>query len=191
MDKKKLIGTIIGVAAFAALIAGATFAWLNYSITLNVAGANFTSSNFSIVYGHGSDITGVKIYSAEPTAANFTGATDGKVDLTVKTTGAIDGKMTVYLYVDADTEDNLITTGAIKYAICVGDTTIANTTYKGQIKNATVSNVEGKNNNLATNIDVNSTTQTIHVYLWIDAASYDGTGGSFKGNIGATAIQNQ
>ena len=28
MNKKKLIGTIIGVVAFAALIAGATYAWL-------------------------------------------------------------------------------------------------------------------------------------------------------------------
>ncbi len=191
MNKKKFIGTVIGVIAFIALIAGATFAWYTYNITLNKAGYNFTSSNFSIVYGHGDAITGVKIYSGEPTASNFTGATDGKVDITAKTTGSIAGKMSIYLYVDAATTDTLITSGALKYAVCEGSTTIANTSYKGTIQNATVSNVEGKQNVIAANIPVNTTSKTFHVYIWLDAATYDGAGGSFTGHIGATATQNQ
>ena len=56
MEKKKLIGIIVGVIAFIALIGGATFAWFTYNITLNNAGYNFTSSNFSIVYDKGSNI---------------------------------------------------------------------------------------------------------------------------------------
>ena len=51
MDIKKLIGTIIGVILFVALIAGATFAWLTFGTTLvstNVNSAN--TMNFLVDY---------------------------------------------------------------------------------------------------------------------------------------------
>ena len=44
MDRKKLIGTIIGVIFFVALIAGATFAWLTFN-------ANVTNGNYNVSTG--------------------------------------------------------------------------------------------------------------------------------------------
>lgn len=50
MDKKKLIGTIIGVTMFAALIAGATFAWLTFSATITNGSYNTgTKTSLSIM----------------------------------------------------------------------------------------------------------------------------------------------
>ena len=50
MDKKKLIGTIIGVTMFAALIAGATFAWLTFNATITEGTYNAASMNFLVDY---------------------------------------------------------------------------------------------------------------------------------------------
>lgn len=57
MDKKKLIGMFIGVLMFAALIAGATFAWLTIQ-------ANFTNNvitgsarDFTFTYEKGTDVS--------------------------------------------------------------------------------------------------------------------------------------
>ena len=181
MEKKKLIGTIIGVIAFIALIAGATFAWFTYSITLNKAGYNFTSSNFSIVYGHGTDITGIKMLSAEPSTIT-TGAANGEVTLSAKTTGTITGTMTVYLNVTAGS--TIITKQALKYIMCVDTTTVSASCTKNTV---TV------NNNVATlgTVPVNSTLKNIHVMLWLDAAKVDQSldGTSFSGYISASAEQ--
>ena len=38
MDKRKLIGTIIGVTMFALLIVGATYAWLSFTATTKSEG---------------------------------------------------------------------------------------------------------------------------------------------------------
>ena len=59
MDKKKLIGTIIGVAMFAALIAGATFAFLSFTATVTNSTYNGTSMNFLVDYTKGTAITGL------------------------------------------------------------------------------------------------------------------------------------
>lgn len=59
MDKKKLIGTIIGVAMFAALIAGATFAFLSFTASVTNSTYNGTSMNFLVDYTKGTAITGL------------------------------------------------------------------------------------------------------------------------------------
>lgn len=71
MNTKKLIGTIIGVIMFAALIAGATFAWLTFGVTIgtNVLAGN--TVNFVINYTNGSAISTLPILDsnlAKPTA---------------------------------------------------------------------------------------------------------------------------
>jgi predicted ribosomally synthesized peptide with SipW-like signal peptide len=50
LDKKKLIGTIIGVVAFIALIAGATFAWFTATVTVTNGNYLGTVKNFVITY---------------------------------------------------------------------------------------------------------------------------------------------
>ena len=61
MDKKKLIGTIIGVVAFGALIAGATYAWLTYNATITNGNYLLSSMNFSVVYTKGTAVSAVPI----------------------------------------------------------------------------------------------------------------------------------
>ena len=185
MEKKKLIGTIIGVIAFIALIAGATFAWFTYNITLNNAGYNFTSSNFSIVYDKGSNITGIKMLSAEPSTIT-TGAENGEVTLSARTTGTITGTMTVYLNVTTGLP--IINKQALKSIMCVDSTDVTSSFTKGTV---TVTN------NVATlgTVPVNSTLKNIYVMLWLDATkvdeTLDGTNGQFSGYISASATQTQ
>ena len=115
MDKKKLIGTIIGVALFAALIAGATYAWLTFS--LNVTNGNYVYNTTDFV---------INYESGTPTL-------DGNIPtLTTPTAGAAKS-MSVSAYRDEDTPNgilylkvtsnqaNYITRGgAINYAVCSG-----------------------------------------------------------------------
>ena len=185
MDKKKLIGTIVGVIAFIALIAGATFAWFTYNITLNKAGYNFTSANFSIVYGHGADITGVKMFATEPTTSDIgTGAANGNVDITAKTTGSVTGTFKIYLNINSGSNANIISKGALKYAICEGSTTIAATSHKGTVSGTSPILLMTYNN-------LDTTQKTFHVYLYLDATKVDQTldGAQFSGYISASAEQ--
>ena len=66
MDKKKLIGLIIGIILFAALIVGATFAWLTYSINVTNGNYNVETSCFDINYENGADISGTLNMVAGP-----------------------------------------------------------------------------------------------------------------------------
>lgn len=196
MDKKKLIGTIIGVIAFGALIAGATFALLSYNIVLNNATYNFTSKNFSIVYNHGSDITGAKTYDETPTTADFTGPTDGKVDITASTVAnSLNGVMAIYIFINSSTPSQVLTSGAVKYAVIEDGSsyTLSTTPYKGNLDSSslTVEN-EGYKKEIITNISVTSTPKTYHVYIWVDGTLVDDTfpdEAQFSGYIGATAVQ--
>ena len=66
MDKKKLIGLIIGIILFAALIVGATFAWLTYSINVTNGNYNVETSCFDVNYENGADISGTLNMVANP-----------------------------------------------------------------------------------------------------------------------------
>ena len=48
MERKKLIGTIIGVTMFALLIVGATYAWLSATINVNNGTYQLSTRNFII-----------------------------------------------------------------------------------------------------------------------------------------------
>ena len=53
MDKKKIIGAIIGVTLFAVLIAGATYAWLSAAVDVNNGIYQASTGNFLIDYNGG------------------------------------------------------------------------------------------------------------------------------------------
>lgn len=69
MDKKKLIGTIIGVVMFAALIAGATYAFLSFTATVTNATYNGTTMNFLVDYTKGTAITQIPQLKSSTTTA--------------------------------------------------------------------------------------------------------------------------
>ena len=69
MDKKKLIGTIIGVIAFAALIAGATYAWFSFALNVTTGSYSANTQNFIVTYTKGTNITSAPPVLSTPTAS--------------------------------------------------------------------------------------------------------------------------
>ena len=62
MDKRKLIGAIIGVTMFALLIVGATFAWLTFNVNvLSNSATTGGSMNFSVNYVKGQNISTMQV----------------------------------------------------------------------------------------------------------------------------------
>ena len=115
MDKKKLIGTIVGVIAFAALIAGATFAWLTQNASVTNGSYNFGTMNFSVAYTKGTALTSVPILSAPTTSTAAT--LNVKAN---KVSGSAPGTLTIYLNTESSTTAALLSSGALNYAVCVG-----------------------------------------------------------------------
>lgn len=73
MDNKKLIGTVLGVIAFVALIAGATFAWLTATVTVTNGAYGGKTKNFVIEYAGSPKVTSpVMLSLANAVKANMT-----------------------------------------------------------------------------------------------------------------------
>ena len=60
MEKRKVLGTIIGVLAFIALIAGISFAWFSWQSSNNTL-VSFTVEGVDITFDAGADITSSKL----------------------------------------------------------------------------------------------------------------------------------
>ena len=114
MSNKKLIGTIIGVIAFAALISGATFAWLTYAVNVTGGTYNGASTNFVVNYTKGTDISDVPILTS-PTVSTARSL----VVSANKTSTSVDGTLSIKL--TTTSSDILTTSGAIKYKACQGE----------------------------------------------------------------------
>lgn len=186
MDKKKLIGTIIGVAAFAALIAGATYAWLTNALTITNGNYSAGSMNFSVNYVKGTNVTKVPILNA-PTASSFTSSTGGSLSVTAsKLAGSVDGTLTIKLNTGSGTSAALLSSGALNYAACIGDCTkkLAEETYHGTVS------ATGEMDLIAST-PLTASATVYNVYFWLDPAKVTDTvvGTTFSGYISASAIQ--
>ena len=201
MDKRKLFGTIIGVAMFAALIAGATFAWLTFTATVvEDTGAYITGArNFVINYTNGNDITSLPILTlttAAEVASNSSQETSAKASsLTVKaklhenTSPKGDMKLTLYTTQDTGT---FISSGAIRYSVSInGGTPTAPTTLSSTQEDLVLSRT-GETDNITHLIDT-TTDETITVYFWLDAFTIDNEmmGKQFAASLRASAVQNE
>lgn len=125
MDKKKLIGTIIGVVAFAAIIAGATYAWLEISANVSNVYLNGTAKNFTFQYSGSNEVSNLKqIASGSATTANITSQTnagtagDGWAAITASkgANSAAAGTFRIKFQVSA----NDFYTNSIIYVVCKG-----------------------------------------------------------------------
>ena len=127
MDKKKLIGTIIGVTLFAALIAGATFAFLSFTanVTNSIYGVN--TMNFLVDYTQGTHINGLpqRIGSStrSSTASSFTDIGDvtpsnvSRLVVTAKKhNNSVDGHLSIKF--TTTSSDILTTDGLVNWIIC-------------------------------------------------------------------------
>lgn len=206
MDSKKLFGAIVGVTAFIALIAGATFAWLTWSSTpSNIQG---TTSKFEITYSN----PGGAISSTLVPADTYSTASGDYTYVTIaRTSGSLEGTANLILNVTNLTMTGTCTIdGAITYttqASCTGTWATADVTkikwavYTGGSTTATATtlvtsgdfgDISSNKINLVTNATLNTTNTYYFVYVWLDStAGNEYVGTSFSGNISANATQNQ
>lgn len=184
MNKRKLIGTIIGVVAFAALIAGATYAWLTNNLGVNNGVYNVASKNFIINFTKGNNIAnGVPILaSATPSTAKNLNVKAGLA------TGSTSGTLTIYLNISSI--DTNLKNNSIKYSYCIG--TCQNTDFADHTQS--IGSSTGNKIAIISNQPVTSTTQTTYnIYFWLDGdlIGDNQLGKSFSGFISAEAIQTE
>lgn len=187
MDKRKLIGTIIGVIMFAALIVGATYAWLSFTATVTNSTANGTTLKYTVNYGKGDDISDI------PILVNGTTTTASEVTLTAqRPQGSIADNIKIYISTNASASDDIITSsGAIRYVICE---TSCNATFSGNTINSltTESTVEIFSGTLeGTTASASNKTHTYKIYFWLDAATItnDHINKKYSGYIHADSTQ--
>ena len=177
MSNKKLIGTIIGVIAFVALISGATFAWLTYAVNVTGGTYNGDSTNFVVNYTKGTDISDVPILTS-PTVSTARSL----VVSANKTSTSVDGTLSIKL--TTTSSDILTTSGAIKYKACQGECADLTSNVGTVTASGTVEIFSGV---------LQSSATSYYVYFWIDAATFsnDHVGKTYSGYISAEAQQTQ
>lgn len=191
MDKKKLIGTIIGVTLFAALIAGATFAWLQFNATITGGTYNAATMNFLVDYTVETDpnIGNVPMLTTGTPAdatrkyikiKRHTGSPDGTLQLKITTTSAY-------------TEDEIANSevAALNYAICEGECTDS---FDDAIAQGTVTRTDAAGEQVVATLSTIPTTETTYYYyFWLDASKItnDQIDKTYSGYIHASAEQNE
>ena len=189
MDKRKLIGTIIGVMMFAALIVGATYAWLSFAANVTSTGENTSASSGSTLtywvdYDGGTGISQLPILET-PTTSTAAVAT-----ITAKRPQySIANNIKIYLTTTSNT--SLTKSGTIKYVICENS---CNSTFSGNtIRSVTeASTVEIFSGTLSGTANSSSNpTHTYKVYFWLDAATLinEHLGQTYSGYLHADSAQ--
>lgn len=183
MKKAKLIGSIIGVFLFIALIAGFTYALIAWqSSNINIAGR---SDCFDIDYGISQQIGSASSKASLNMTSDYTEGLSAKVTLSLKTECAnFPGTATLYLNTTnvgttSGTSSDILK-GALKYTVVSGTTVLASGVIDTNSKIV-----------LLDNIDVSSTTPTTYtVYVWLDGEVADNSYANLNyiGYISAEAV---
>ncbi len=182
MDRKKLIGAIIGVVAFAALIAGATYAYLSATLGVSNQTYNVKSMHFLVDYTKGNNITTMPKLLASPTAATAD-------VITVQAglaSGSTPGTMTIYLNTTS-ASNTYVTGGYLNYSWCEG--TCSGTAFNDHKGVVTTTG----RTTIATGITLSSTAKSYNIYLWTDDTKNLSSvlGMNYAGYIEATASQTE
>lgn len=189
MDKKKLIGTIIGVTMFAALIAGATFAWLTISATVTNGNYDTGSRNFVIDYTAGNSITSLPILTVT-SAGDVASSGASSVTVTAKLNNTNSPKGDLTLTLDTTTDGGtFVNSKAIRYAVKIGNGTP--TAPQMVTSDPQILVLSGTNN--TTQLIDSTTAQSITVYMWLDAETITNAmiGKQYAGKINASATQRE
>ena len=179
MEKKKMIGTIIGVIAFIALIATATYAWITSALTVTNNSYVSKTMNFIVNYTKGTNITAMP-----PSLKNSAATPSNTTSLTVKAskgTNSAPGTMTIYINTTSESND-LLADGLIHYGYCIGTCT----SFAG-----TGSITKTGRTAIISNTVLQASATNYNIYLWIDGDANDGTyvGQVYGGYIEAVATQ--
>ena len=106
MNKRKLYGTLIGVIAFAILIAGATFAWFTYVFNATNGSYNAATTCFDIIYEQGQDINGELLFTENASESR----NQTSIVMGINTNCNIDAVGKIELYVSDETSPALLET---------------------------------------------------------------------------------
>lgn len=192
-SKKKLIGAILGVVIFAALIAGATYAWLTFNATVTNGVYNGTTKKFIINFTKGADINSV------PQLATPTPETAQNLVVSAKLADdSIPGKITIKM--TATSKDTLLTkSGAVHWAICSDTSTTSPCVNNfNNAKNQGVVDSSNLSNPITLWTDPTPLTADLKyyfVYFWIDPAKIsnemleESGQSTFSGYVHASAEQ--
>ena len=181
LETRKILGTIVGVLAFIALVAGLTYAWFTWvSGNTIIAG---TSDCFNITYANGQAISG----EMTPTSTyNGEGSKSTTVTLGIEE-GCLEGTGTIKFTVNSSTNMPL-EKGAIKYAVYNG---------ASEVSTGTINPTLGADGNfpsidLASNLVRTTTPIEYTIYIWVDEVLVDTDfiNKNFSGYIHASAQQN-
>lgn len=175
MNKEKIIGTIIGVILFISLIAGITYAYLNWnSDKINYKGS---SKCFDIYYAKGTDITGAIMPSTD-----YKGGLSATVKFNVKSSCNIKANGKLYLNTSDETSNNLYREGLLNYQVLRGSVAIGG----GSITKSGETEI-----NLGELIKGSSASTTYTIYVWIDYYLVENSDANslYNGSIRAEAIQ--
>lgn len=212
MNNKKLIGTILGVIAFIALIAGATFAWLSASVNITNGTYNIKSKNFVINYAGSPTIENpVMLAQANTLKSNITNKSqasdtgDAWAAVTASKTENDAAASSFKLTLNIST--NTLDSNSLVYAVCNGQ--CPSTTLISSIDTSTLSATCGTSvvacgvieggSNTAVDLYTDNTTfntesdasATYNIYFWLDGPTIgeDDMGATFSGYISASASQ--
>ncbi len=135
MDNKKIIGAILGVVAFIALVAGATFAWLTATVTVNNGTYVGNIKNFVISYTGGSAVGDnlVIIDKADAKAPKIkNGASAASVEndgwVQVKASKTANDVEAAHFHIMLNISGNNMATNCVVWAACRSDLCPADTT---------------------------------------------------------------
>jgi len=184
MDKKKLIGMIIGITMFAALIAGATFAWLTFTANFSNNTINASTRNFTFSYTQGTAVSNL-IWTTSAPARNIITTGNGYITLAATKTARTPEASSFKIILQKDTME-IAVAGLIKYAVCRSNTasdcnnsatsTIPTSVSGNWVAVGTVTTATGAQTlyDDTTTFNVYSETASVtgnyYVYFWLDSA---------------------
>ena len=206
MDKKKFIGTIVGVIFFVALIAGATFAWLTFNAS--VTNGNYAGStlNFTYNYTTGNAVSSISILAATP-ARNAIADKAGYIALTASKPAGT-AKASKFDLILKKTTNGIGDSNVVKYAVCKSATpadcnnsastaipAATNTTWVALGTISTGTNDQTLYSDTTSFKDEGAATANYYVYFWINGDAIttgnqnNVVGKSFAGYIYAKSEQ--
>ena len=185
MDKKKLIGMFIGILMFAALIAGATFAWLTFTANFTNNAITGSSRDFTFTYASGTAISEL-IWTTSSPPRNAISAGKGYVTVSATKAARIPEASSFKIILKKDTMDIKVT-DLVKFAVCRSNTasecsneattTIPTTVGGNQIALGSITTEAGDQTlyDDTSTFNVYSETQSVtgnyYVYFWLDSAA--------------------
>lgn len=185
MKTAKILGTIVGIVAFVALVAGFTYAWFTWqSSNTNISGS---SNCFNINYGISQEIGASSAVSLK-LGKTYADGLSAKVTvgLDASCTG-ITGTGTLYLNTNTASTSTSILGGALKYTVLKVSGTTKTEVASGAITSA-------NKTALVQNIGISSSSDsTYEVWVWIDGALADNTyaNNNYSGYISLEAVQDK